>query len=260
MSAIKICPKCGTKNPAKLIRCQSCKESLNGIPIVSGEVGEVSPSAPSREAELYAVGGLVRICDGKDGEGKDCFAPNPPAARKCRVCFSDISHVIPTRPDGSMPPPAEEPKRPKPQEVTPRAETPRAETPRAETPVAEDRQRPMAETEGISIPRYYLDAHGGGYSFSVPRGETVIGRAAEMGEYLSTKTYVSRNHCKLILEEGGLYVVNLSRTNYTYCNGARVGDRLKLRHGDELGLGGIVVEGKPQSRAGIFTVRVEVKK
>lgn len=253
MSAIKICPKCGAKNPAKLIRCQNCKESLNGIPIVSGEVEEkaIAPrSDADREIELYAVGGLVRFCDGKDGEGKDCLAPNPPAARKCRVCFSDISHVIPTRPDGSMPPPTEEPKRPKLQEVTPRTET----------PVAEDRQRPMAETEGVAIPRYYLDAYGGGYSFSVPRGETVIGRAAEMGEYLSTKTYVSRNHCKLILEEGGLYVVNLSRTNYTYCNGARVGDRLKLRHGDELGLGGIVVEGKPQSRAGIFTVRVEVKK
>ena len=260
MSAIKICPKCGTKNPAKLIRCQTCKESLNGIPIVSGEVEAASVrSAPSREAELYAVGGLVRFCDGKDGEGKDCLAPNPPAARKCRLCFSDISHVIPTRPDGSMPPSVAEPKRHKPEEVTPRAESFAVETPRAETSV-EERQRQRAETEGISAPRYYLDAYGGGYSFSVPRGETVIGRAAEMGEYLSTKTYVSRNHCKLILEDGGLYVVNLSRTNYTYCNGARVGDRLKLRHGDELGLGGIVVDGKPQSRAGIFTVRVEVKK
>ncbi len=77
-----------------------------------------------------------------------------------------------------------------------------------------------------------------------------------MSEYLSGKSYVSRAHAKLFLEESGLSVENMSSTNFTYVNNKKIQERTKLQDGDEVGLGGMSINGSRQEEAAYFLVRI----
>lgn len=105
------------------------------------------------------------------------------------------------------------------------------------------------------IPTYALSSLDGQYVYQVTAMETIVGREHVMSDYLASKSYVSRSHAKLILEEGALFVENLSSTNYTYVNNEKLSTKTKLEDGDELGLGGISVNGNRQSEAAYFLVR-----
>lgn len=67
-----------------------------------------------------------------------------------------------------------------------------------------------------------------------------------MSDYLSSKSYVSRAHAKLMLLENELYIENLSNTNFTYVNNNKITQRTKIQDGDEIGLGGINLNGNRQ--------------
>lgn len=103
---------------------------------------------------------------------------------------------------------------------------------------------------------YGLSSLDGQYAYKMTGGEVTIGRENIMGEYLSAKSYVSRVHAKLVLEEGGLYIENMSNTNFTYVNNKKILEKTKLQDGDEVGLGGTNVNGKRQEQAAYFLVRV----
>lgn len=101
-----------------------------------------------------------------------------------------------------------------------------------------------------------IDSVDGLYSYKISEQETVLGRESAMCQYLSSKAYVSRYHCKLIYVSDELLVDDLKSTNGTYVNGHRIAEPTKLVDGDELSLGGIVKAGVRQKEAAYFIVRL----
>ena len=110
----------------------------------------------------------------------------------------------------------------------------------------------------VEIQKHYqLSAVDGDYLYQIPCGTMIIGREHGMRECLAGKAYVSRAHAKLTVEDGNLYIENLSTTNYTYVNNIRIStDRTQLHSGDEVALGGIVINGSRQEDAAYFVVGV----
>ncbi len=80
-------------------------------------------------------------------------------------------------------------------------------------------------------------------------GGAQLGRDAERCEIILSREFVSRQHCALVPEEGGLAIADLDTTNGTYVNGARIKRHL-LREGDRIGLG------KPDPHHFTFTLGV----
>lgn len=112
------------------------------------------------------------------------------------------------------------------------------------------------EREEQNPPVYVLSSLDGQYAYKMTADEIVIGRENIMSEYLSTKSYVSRAHAKLLLVSEELYIENMSNTNFTYVNNKKIMERTKLQDGDEVGLGGTNVNGKFQEQAAYFLVRI----
>ena len=105
--------------------------------------------------------------------------------------------------------------------------------------------------QGVS---YTVD---GSFVYQVPCGSIVIGREHGMRECLSEKSFVSRVHAKLTVEDGILFIENLSSTNYTYVNNRRIGHgKVQLHEGDEIGLGGICINGNRQDEAAYLVVGI----
>lgn len=121
------------------------------------------------------------------------------------------------------------------------------------TPTPEE----LPEAEEKKTPIYVLSSLDGQYAFRMDSEETVIGRENTMSEYLASKSYVSRAHAKLCVEDGSFLIENLSGTNFTYVNNKKIAGKTKLENGDELGLGGTNVGGKCQSEAAYFIVRID---
>ena len=113
------------------------------------------------------------------------------------------------------------------------------------------------ENATSATPTYVLSSLDGQYVYKISANETVIGREHTMGDYLVAKRYVSRTHAKLTIEGGAVYIENLSGTNFTYVNNKKIVAKTELKNGDELGLGGTNINGKCQSEAAYFLVRIE---
>lgn len=154
----------------------------------------------------------------------ECGAHNPPQARKCRECGEDISDIMPTAVVQECAP------------VTPST----------------------VEQEGASF-AYVLQAVGDEYSVTIDRPVSVIGREAELQDYLADKMYVSRRHAKLTIVAGKVLIENLSKTNRTFINNAEISqtEPTPLTDGDEIGLGGIEINGERQKDAAYFLFKVK---
>lgn len=152
----------------------------------------------------------------------DCGEQNPANARKCKACGEDISDVTPE---------------------------PSAESVHSDENKTEQKEERKA-------PAYVLSTPDGKYAYNMAEGEVIVGRENVMNEYLIAKSYVSRIHAKLSLQNGVLFVENLSNTNYTYVNNRKILEKTVLEDGDELGLGGINIGGKYQREAAYFIVRI----
>lgn len=112
----------------------------------------------------------------------------------------------------------------------------------------------MADTSEL---HYQFTSFDGSFFYRIPCGETIIGRESGMREYLATKAFVSRTHARLIVEDGRLFIENLSGTNFTYVNGVKIpAGRQCLSIGDEVSLGGALVNGHRQESAAYFVVGV----
>ena len=104
---------------------------------------------------------------------------------------------------------------------------------------------------------YVLTSTDGEYAFELTETSAIIGRENVMKEYLSAKSYVSRNHAEITITDNKLYIKNLSNANGTYVNNEKLDDELhELHDGDELSLGGCVVNGNRQANAAYFLVRI----
>ena len=108
------------------------------------------------------------------------------------------------------------------------------------------------KTEAITFVFSSLD---GQYAFKITSNQITIGRENTMGEYLSTKSYVSRSHAVVTIVSNKLYIENLSNTNFTYVNNKKITEKTKLNDGDEIGLGGCVNNGSRQELAVYLVVR-----
>lgn len=65
---------------------------------------------------------------------------------------------------------------------------------------------------------------------------TQLGRDSDFCEIILSRDYVSRQHCKLVAENGGVSLVDMGATNGTFVNGKKV-QRQQLVEGDRIGLG-----------------------
>lgn len=103
--------------------------------------------------------------------------------------------------------------------------------------------------------RYQLSCVDSDYIYPLPNGSIIVGREHGMRECLIGKQYVSRIHAKITVENGAVFIENLSKTNYTYVNNIRIpAGRTRLNAGDEVALGGISVNGTRQEEAAYFIV------
>ena len=117
---------------------------------------------------------------------------------------------------------------------------------------------PTADTEETEENIHYILASADGeYVFEISETPITVGRENVMKEYLSSKSYVSRNHAEFTLSDGKLYVKNLSRANGTYLNNVKLDDEPhELHNGDVLSLGGCEINGSRQANAAYFNVRI----
>src|SRR5437660_477344 len=74
-----------------------------------------------------------------------------------------------------------------------------------------------------------------------PNGEYLIGRGVEC-HVRPNSPWVSRQHCLLFISETGVQVRDLGSTNGTLVNGVRILEEQRLRAGDRLQVGPLVLQ------------------
>jgi len=86
----------------------------------------------------------------------------------------------------------------------------------------------------------------------------IVGREGELRDYLKSRSYVSRQHAKFTIVAGKVFVENLSATNKTFVNNKPISNEepTALKNGDEIGLGGKVIDGKRQELAAYLIFKV----
>ncbi len=106
---------------------------------------------------------------------------------------------------------------------------------------------------------YELKSYDGAFSVTLDKPLVVIGRESELKEYLQAKVYVSRQHARLTVVADKVFVENLSRTNKTFLNNEEIpdGTPTAIQNGDEIGLGGKVIDGSRQDKAAYFVFQVK---
>ena len=106
---------------------------------------------------------------------------------------------------------------------------------------------------------YELRSYDGAFSVTIDKPLVVVGRETELKEYLQTKVYVSRQHARLTVVADKVFVENMSRTNKTFLNNEEIpdGTPTALKSGDEIGLGGKVIDGSRQDQAAYFIFQVK---
>lgn len=104
---------------------------------------------------------------------------------------------------------------------------------------------------------YRLTSIDGEYSAVIDKAVSIVGREADLKDYLGNKMYVSRQHAEFTIVAGKVFVKNLSSTNKTFVNNIEISndDPTALNFGDEIGLGGKVVSDARQDNAAYFVVQ-----
>ena len=103
--------------------------------------------------------------------------------------------------------------------------------------------------------KYRLTSLDGSFIYDITEDETVVGREHELQCFLGGKGYVSRKQCRFYMQDGKLYLENLSGTNPTFVNNQQIGSPAEVKDGDEIGLGGFCKDGKRQELAAYLLVR-----
>lgn len=185
-----------------------------------------------------------------------CGAHNPPSLLECRECETDLTGVKPVDAETEV----------KAEETFPvglvrvcECEAHNPPQARKCSACGEDISDILpAEAEQPKPPVFLLTAADGSASLEFD-STTIIGREAALQQYLSDKTYVSRQHARLTVTAGKAFIENLSRTNRTYLNNILIENDvpIALHEGDEIGLGGVIVNGSRQDKAAYFIYGVK---
>lgn len=106
---------------------------------------------------------------------------------------------------------------------------------------------------------YQLKPIDGDESVTIDKPVIIVGRESELKGLLSHKAYVSRQHARLTIVAGKVFIENLSKTNKTFINNELIAGNkpTELQNGDEIGLGGNAVCGRRQDNAAYLTFRVK---
>lgn len=106
---------------------------------------------------------------------------------------------------------------------------------------------------------YELRTVDGDNVFVIDKPVIIIGREAEFKEYLAEKVYVSRQHARFTVVANKVFVENLSATNKTFINNKEIVDSAPtaISDGDEIGIGGKVINGCRQDKAAYFIFQVQ---
>ena len=101
---------------------------------------------------------------------------------------------------------------------------------------------------------YSLKTVDGDFEVAMDQPVSIIGRESNLKEYLGSKMYVSRQHAKLTIVADKVMIENLSNTNRTFINNVAISgtEPVGLNDGDEIGLGGMEINGKRQKDAAYF--------
>lgn len=104
---------------------------------------------------------------------------------------------------------------------------------------------------------YSLEAIDGSYSGTFDEPVVILGRESRLSEILYMKSYVSRQQAKLTIVASKVFIENLSKTNKTFVNNTAIedGSPTALNDGDEIGLGGKVIDGVRQAQAAYLIFR-----
>lgn len=113
---------------------------------------------------------------------------------------------------------------------------------------------PILQSENNTC-KYVMTSLDGEYAYEIKDGTAILGRENEMKEYLADKTYVSRQHAKIMKEDDKVYIENLSNTNFTFVNNQKIAEKTELHMDDEIGLGGNETNGSRQSEAAYLILR-----
>lgn len=150
----------------------------------------------------------------------ECGFINEPQARKCTKCGEDLSDV----------------------------------------PVSAIEQSDLPGP-GNTRKRYEIVSIDGQYSIDLPEDEQsfIIGRDAFLSEYLTEKLYVSRQQAAIAIDSDQFLIRSLSRTNPTFVNNQELekGKEYAFPLGQEIGLGGTIIDGKRQSKAAYVALRIK---
>ena len=113
---------------------------------------------------------------------------------------------------------------------------------------------PILQSENNTC-KYVMTSLDGEYAYEIKDGTAILGRENEMKEYLADKTYVSRQHAKIMKEDDKVYIENLSNTNFTFVNNQKIAEKTELHIDDEIGLGGNETNESRQSEAAYLILR-----
>ena len=107
---------------------------------------------------------------------------------------------------------------------------------------------------------YELSALDDDFSVMIDKPLIMLGREAELKDYLKNKLFVSRHHAELTVIGNKVFIKNLSKTNKTFINNEEIlsDTTVELHGGDEIGLGGKIVAGNRQEQAAYFIFRVKI--
>ena len=191
----------------------------------------------------------------------ECRKQNPPSLFECRYCEADLTGIQVT--DSTAEPDSEETAeiceeyQP---ELVRICECGAENLPQARkcSACGEDISDILPGPRKTKGFRYELKSVDGGFTTAIEEMIFVVGREAGLCDYLADKLYVSRQHAKLSVVAEKVFIENLSRTNKTFVNDQEIPDGapFALKHGDEIGLGGKVIDGKRQEKAAYFVLQV----
>ena len=106
---------------------------------------------------------------------------------------------------------------------------------------------------------YELKAIDEDFCVTISNTEVILGRDFELKDYLKTKSYVSRKHAKLTINDKNVIIENLSKTNCTFVNNIKLqeGERRCLTDNSEISLGGKVIDEQRQNNAAYFLFKIK---
>ena len=184
------CKNCGVMNPEGASVCQSCNQPLRQPP---------APPGPTPSAACPSCG----------------FDKNPPTAKFCMSCGSQITPTPPPGPAPTPPPPTPPPAGPPPPGPAP---TPPPH-PVAKLVLANMKEIPLSGPDNKIGREDFLNA--------VSPDES---------------KYVSREHIRITYENGRYYIADEGSTNGTKLNGAEIKGQGKreLNNNDEIILAGTI--------------------